>query len=262
MDSEILLSSHFHSCFLVPVGSSPLPWMFYIPAQKWCFKLPSFAVLFHCCHRARGRNRTMIFRKWSRCDKKPKVQRAAAGEAPAGAGAGGGRCPLVPSLCSLLPGPSGHHEQPRALPGPASLTATGKRTFLSRAADLEKIRGALLVPSRALGEFVGVLQSKSCLRGSVPFPHIFGISLLSLSDLICTKLLKSDFITFLHCFLSLPNLKSFFISGIQWELKKPSPKFYWTGFWVMAWSGEKGNLLALTEQWMSFSRISKCFAKK
>lgn len=75
--SEILLSFYFHSCFLFPIGPSPRPWMFYILTQKWCFKLPSSAVLFHCCHRTRGRHKPLTFRRWGRYvwhDKKPKCR--------------------------------------------------------------------------------------------------------------------------------------------------------------------------------------------
>lgn len=82
--------------------------------------------------------------------RKPDTQSGAAGKAPPGSGAGGGRCPVLPSLCSLLAEPSGHHEPPPASPSPASLRAplgTGEITFLSRAADLAKIRRAPLVPS-------------------------------------------------------------------------------------------------------------------
>lgn len=203
---------------------------------------------------------------------KPDTQSGAAGKAPPGSGAGGGRCPVLPSLCSLLAEPSGHHEPPPASPSPASLRAplgTGEITFLSRAADLAKMRRAPLVPSLHL-RICGVLQSKPlCLGGSVPFPHSFIISMRFAGPFwpyfYRTLKIRSHQVSPLSPLLSLslPHCKSLFISGIQWELKKASSKILLnrilSGGRV---TGEGGNVLVWTEQWMSFFRISKSFPWK
>lgn len=144
--SEILLSFYFHSCFLFPIGSSPHPWMFYILTQKWCFKLPSSAMLFHCCHRTRGRHKPTMFRRWGRCvwqDKKPTCrveQQERQGQAQVLVGQMSCAALAVLTAASAI-------WAPRASPEPPGIIQI---TSLSGAAHLEKIKRAPLAPPYAL----------------------------------------------------------------------------------------------------------------
>lgn len=211
---EVLLS-YFHSCFLVPVGSSPLPRMFYILSQKWFWNcLPSqCAFVVVTGPGGRGSDETIIRNNSGDEVGAFNAMKARHAKCSSGKGTSRLRCWRGQMSCAALAVLIAGWAiwAPRATSGLAKpgLAQSPPRNRWNKVPESSSWLGKDEEgPSRtffAFWEFVEFCRANffaSEAQSRFPTASSSPCTLLALSGLISTELLKSDLMCFLHCLLS------------------------------------------------------------